>query len=43
MPQAVDSELLLYADNTYLIYKSKHTKAIEDQLNKDFNLLYDWF
>ena len=40
-PQAVDSELLLYADDTCLIYTD--TKSTEDQLNKDFNSLCDWF
>ena len=36
MPNAINSELLLYADDTYLIYRDRDTKAIKDQLNKDF-------
>ena len=43
MPQAVDSKLLSFADHTCLIYTGKDTKAIEDQLNKDFNLVCNWF
>ena len=41
MPQAIDSKLLLYADNTCLIYMGKDAKAIDDQLNTDFNSLCD--
>ena len=36
MPQAVNSELLLYADDTCLIYMEKDTKTIEEQPNRDF-------
>ena len=43
MPQAVNSELLLYADDTCLIYMGKDTKTIEEQLNRDFNSLCEWF
>ena len=43
MPQAVNSELLLYADDTCLIYTAKDTKTIEEQLNSDFNSLCEWF
>ena len=42
IPQAVNSELL-YADDTCLIYMGKDTKTIEEQLNKDFNSLCEWF
>ena len=38
-PQAVSCELLLYADDTYLICMGKDIKTIEDQLIKDFNSL----
>ena len=34
MHQNVDSKLLLYTDDTYLIYTGKNSKTIEDQLNK---------
>ena len=37
MLQAVNSELLLYADDTCLIYTAKDTKTIEEQLNNDLN------
>ena len=43
MPQAVNSELLLYADDTCLIYMGKDTKTIEEQLNRDINSLCEWF
>ena len=39
----VVSELLLYADDTCLIYIGKDTKTIEEQLNRDFNSLCEWF
>ena len=43
MPQAVDSELFLYANDICLTYTGKDTKAIEDQLSKGFNSLCNWF
>ena len=43
MPQAINSELLLYADDTCLIYTAKDTKTIEEQLNSDFTSLCEWF
>ena len=43
MPQAVNSELLLYADDTCLFFVGKDSKIIGDQLNKDFNSLCEWF
>ena len=43
MPQAVNSELLLYADDTCLFFTGKDSKIIGDQLNKDFNSLCEWF
>ena len=43
MPQAVNSELLLYADDTCLFFMGKDSKIIGDQLNKDFNSLCEWF
>ena len=43
MPQAVYSKLLLYADDTCLIYMGKDTKTTEEQLNRDFNSLHKWF
>ena len=43
MPQAVNSDLLLYADDTCLIYMGKDINTIEEQLNTDFSSLCDWF
>ena len=42
MPQAVNSDLLLSADNTCLMYTGKDIKTIEEQLNTDFSSLCDW-
>ena len=39
MPQAVNSDLLLYADDTCLIYTAKDINTIEEQLNTDFSSL----
>ena len=41
--QAVNSDLLLYADDTCLIYTGKDINTIEEQLNTDFSSLCDWF
>ena len=35
--------LLLYADDTCLIYTGKDTKKIEEQLNRAFHSLCEWF
>ena len=43
MPRAVNSELLLYADDTCLIYMGKNIQKIEEQLNSDFTSLCEWF
>ena len=43
MPQAVTGKLLLYADDSCLIYQDKDVKAIENHLNKDFANLCKWF
>ena len=42
-PQAVNSELLLYVDDTCLIYTGKDIQKIEEQLNSDFTSLCEWF
>ena len=42
MLQAVNSELLLYADDICLIYMGKDTRTITEQLNRDFNSLCKW-
>ena len=43
MPQSVNCELLLYADDTCLIFQHNDIKEIENQLNKNFILICDWF
>ena len=43
MPQAVKWEVLLYADDTCLIFQHNDIKEIEIQLNKKFSLICDWF
>ena len=43
MPQSVNCELLLYADDTCLISQHNDIKEIENQLNKNFSLICDWF
>ena len=40
MPQSVNCELLLYANGTCLIFQHNY---IENQLNKNFSLICDWF
>lgn len=41
MPQAVTLNLVLYADNTCLIYNSE-VKEIEKQFIEDFENIFDW-
>ena len=41
MLQAVDCELLLYADDTCLIFQHKDITEIEMPLNKNFSILCD--
>ena len=43
MPQAVDCELLLYADDTCLIFQHKDIIEIESALNKNINMFCDLF
>ena len=43
MPRAVESTLLLYADNSCIWYQRKDVDEIEKQLNKDFENICDWF
>ena len=43
MPQAVNCELLLHADDTCLIFQHNDIKENEIQLNKKFSLMCDWF
>ena len=43
MPQAIDCELLIYADDTCLIFQHKDIHEIEIVLNKTLSTLSDWF
>ena len=43
MPQAVACDLLLYADDTCLVFQHKDVIKIETVLNKNFSSLCDWF
>ena len=43
MPQVVNSDLLLYADDTCVMYRGKDIKMIEEQLSTDFSSICDWF
>ena len=43
MPQAVDCELFLYADDSCLVYQHRDGKAIETKLNNNFLSVSSWF
>ena len=43
MPQAIKCELLLYADDSCLVFQHKDINEIEKQLNHDFYNICDWF
>ena len=43
MPQSVSCELLLYADDSCLLFAARNFDNIENNLNMNFNLLCDWF
>ena len=43
MLQAVTSTLLLYADDSCILYQHKDVVQIEKRLNEDFENLCDWF
>ena len=43
MPQAVDCDLFLYADDTCLLYQHKDLDQINKELTKNFCNIYDWF
>ena len=42
MAQAVDCDLYLFADDACLVYTGTDIKAIEYNLDKNFNSLCDW-
>ena len=43
MLMAFKCDLLLYADDAYLVFQRKNVKDIEPQLNEDFANICDWF
>ena len=43
MQQAVKSTLLLYTDDSCILYQHKEVDEIEKHLNKDFENICDWF
>ena len=43
MPQAVNSNLFLYADDSCFMSQHRDVKEIQKQLNKDFENICDWF
>ena len=43
MPQAVESDLFLYADDSGLVFQHKNISNINQQLNKDFHNICLWF
>ena len=43
MPQSIECDLLLYADDSVLLFTHKNIDIINDQVNKDFNSLCEWF
>ena len=43
MPQAVDCDLFLYADDTCLLYQHKDLDRINNELTKNFCNACDWF
>ena len=43
MPQAVKSNLLLYADDSCLMYQHRDVNEIEKQLNNNFENFCSWF
>ena len=43
IPQALDSELLLHAHDTCLVFQHNDIKAIKEDLNRDFPILIDLY
>ena len=42
MPQTVRSTLLLYADDSCILYQHKEVNETEKRLKKDSENIYDW-
>ena len=43
MPQAVDCDIFLYADDTRFLYQHKDLDQTNKELNKNFCNICDWF
>ena len=43
MPQVIECDLLLYADDSVLIFTHENVDVINKQLNIDFNSDCEWF
>ena len=43
MTQDIECDLFLFADESVLFFTHKNVDVINDQLNRDFNSLCDWF
>ena len=43
MPQSVETDLFLYADDTGLVFQHKDRNKMNEQLNKDFHNICLWF
>lgn len=43
MPHVVDSEILLYACDSCLVFQHMDITTIEEHLNRGFTTLIDWF
>ena len=43
MPQAVDCDLFLYADDTCLLFQHKDLERVKEELTKNFSNICDWF
>ena len=43
MPQAVKSNLFLYANDSCLVFQGKYVIRIEKQLKEDFVNICEWF
>ena len=42
MPQSIQCDLFLYADDSCFVFQHKSVKEIEVQLNKNFSSICDW-
>ena len=43
MPQAVDCDLFLYADDACLLLQHKDLEQVKEQITKNFSSICDWF